>query len=243
MILYSGSRRSKVIHHVLKKDMKLGIAIPCYKYHIPVLKRCLDSIEAQSRKPDFVIVSCSSSVKEDIPAEYHTSYTFPLRIYTHRNRMNAAENRNFAATILHGLECDILSFFDCDDEMHPQRLKAIEHAFHSLEGCEFVMHSYLDKEDDLAKPFPLYETIEITMNMLERAPSGCAILRSNWQSLLHHSQVSIAKELFTKVRFREDKEFERKEDAFFCGDCLVHRPPNIYIANPLSKYYMEGSWK
>ena len=31
--------------------MKIGVAIPCYKYHIQKLKRCLDSIESQEVKP------------------------------------------------------------------------------------------------------------------------------------------------------------------------------------------------
>ena len=219
--------------------MKLGVAIPCYKYHIPVLKRCLDSIEQQTRKPDVVVVSCSSSLPADV-AEYRNKYSFTLYIQTHRKRMNAAENRNYAATLLHGMDCDLISFFDCDDEMHPQRVKAIEHAFNALEGCQLVMHNYLHAPSELAAPFELYQTIEISMNMLQRAPSGCVVFKSNWNTLLHHSQVTIAKELWEQVRFREGKEEERKEDALFCGDCMLLSPPNIYIANPLSKYFMEG---
>jgi glycosyltransferase involved in cell wall biosynthesis len=225
--------------------MKLGVAIPCYKYHIPVLKRCLDSIEQQTRKPDIVVVSCSSSVKDDIPQSYY-EYSFPVRIYTHRMKMNAAENRNFAGLMLQGLNCDIFSFFDCDDEMHPQRLKAIEHAFETLEECGIVLHSYLYEKDDLAKPFPLYKTLEISMNLLEKAPTGCAVLKSNWSSPIHHSQVSVQKDIFKQIKFRENSAFAREganggnEDALFCGDVLALKGPNVYIANPLSKYYQEG---
>ena len=226
---------------------KIGIAIPCYKYHIPVLKRCLDSIEFQTRHPDFVVISCSSSEKSDIPSDYTTCYSFPVKIYTHRMKMNAAENRNFAARMLCGMECDILAFFDCDDVMHPQRLRAIASAFDSLDGCGIVLHNYLHSKEDLAAPFQTYDTIEVSLNLLERSPTGCAILKSNWQALIHHSQVTVSKEMFQKVKFREATAFAREgasggnEDALFCGDVLAFQPPNVYIANPLSKYYQEGT--
>ena len=226
---------------------KIGIAIPCYKYHIPVLKRCLDSIEFQTRHPDFVVISCSSSEKKDIPSDYTTCYSFPVRIYTHRMKMNAAENRNFAATMLLGYGCDILSFFDCDDEMHPQRLNAIEHSFKSLENCSIVLHNYLYDKDEVSLPFPYYQTIEISMNLLQKSPTGCAILQSNWRAPIHHSQVTVSKEIFECVQFREDASYAREgasggnEDALFCGDALALGLPNIYIANPLSKYYQEGT--
>jgi hypothetical protein len=43
--------------------------------------------------------------------------------------------------------------------------------------------------------------------------------------------------------FKEETEYERKEDAVFCGQVLAFPGiQSIYIETPLSKYHMEGSW-
>jgi len=215
--------------------MRIGIAIPCYKYHIPVLKRCLDSIEAQTRKPDEVVVSCSSCAESDIP-EY--KYSFSLKIISTSERKNAAENRNIASS---HLDTDIVSFFDCDDEMHPQRLEAIYGAF--LEhSCDIVLHGYFINEEN-KMPFQIYPNLVIHINKLSRARSGCAFVEGLLSTRIHHSQVSVTKRIFSRFQFRENKESERKEDALFCGDVLsIPGIQSVYIQNPLSKYYHEGAW-
>jgi glycosyltransferase involved in cell wall biosynthesis len=116
--------------------MKIGVAIPCYKYHIPKLIRCLESIEAQTLKADQVVVSCSSSDKSDFPSDIEKRFSFPLVILTTPDRKNAAENRNIA--ISH-LTTDLVSFFDADDIMHPQRLEFIKHAFYLKRDCKIVI--------------------------------------------------------------------------------------------------------
>jgi glycosyltransferase involved in cell wall biosynthesis len=215
-------------------EMRIGIAIPCYKYHIPALKLCLDSIEAQTRKPDEVVVGCSSVEAEDIPVY---SYSFPLRILTRPGRHNAAENRNYAVS---ALTTDIVSFFDADDVMHPQRIEAIQTSFVAYPHCSIVLHNYL-MDTETKNPFEHYTTFDMRPNMLFRGPTGCAVYKSNSPQRIHHSQVSVTRDVLSCVKFNEAKDHERKEDAIFCGDVLA-RPDckNVYIANPLSKYYMEG---
>ena len=217
----------------------LGIAVPCYKYHIPVLKRFLDSVEAQTVKPDYVVVSCSSSTQDDIPTY---TYSFPLQVISFEGRLNASQNRNKAADILIGLGCTYISFFDCDDVMHPQRIQGIKEGFSAFPETQIILHSYWCNDYELEEEFEHYNSFQYVQNNLRKAPSGCAEFIENWQCRIHHSQSSVSKGLFTIVRFREEKEFERKEDAVFCGDCLSLEIPNLYIRNPLSKYYEEGKW-
>jgi len=215
--------------------MRIGIAIPCYKYHIPVLKRCLDSIEAQTRKPDEVVVSCSSCAESDIP-EY--KYSFSLKIISTSERKNAAENRNIASS---HLDTDIVSFFDCDDEMHPQRLEAIQGAFMRY-SCDIVLHGYFTNEENKI-PFQIYPELTVFINMLRRYPTGCAFIQGYLTTRIHQSQVSVKKYILSKIRFREDKQSERKEDALFCGDAAaIPGIQSICIENSLSKYYIEGAW-
>lgn len=215
--------------------MRIGVAIPCYKYHIQALIRCLDSIETQTLKPDQVVVSCSSTEEGDLP---NMAYSFPLKIITTKERKNAAQNRNIAVS---ALDTEIITFFDADDEMHPQRIEAIHNAFESHPPCMIVMHSYLDG-DETGRDYIHYQTFDKHHDTLRRAPSGCAIHVPDWSARLHHSQVSVKRSILDSVQFREESQYERREDALFCGDVLgkqnIH---SVYITNPLSKYFMEGS--
>jgi glycosyltransferase involved in cell wall biosynthesis len=214
----------------------IGVVIPCYKFHIPMLKRCLDSIEAQTVKPHEVIVACSSCKSSDIPFSTY-NYSFTLRILPRPERRNAAENRNYAASFL---TTDILSFFDADDEMHPQRLEAITRAFEQTPGLDIVLHSFLEG-DETAKPFDMYTSFEMKPQTLRKAPTGCAIYTPNWNARIHHSQVSVSRFAYGRIQFKEDPGNERREDAIFCGDILgMEGCQNVYIANALSKYYIEG---
>jgi glycosyltransferase involved in cell wall biosynthesis len=215
--------------------MRIGVAIPCYKYHIPKLKRCLDSIETQTVKPDMVVVSCSSASQEDIP-KYN--YSYPLRILVHKERKNAGQNRNIAAT---ALDTDIVSFFDCDDEMHPQRIEALKDAFEQHPGLDIVLHQYW-MDDEVNQPFQHYAKFAVQSNCLLRSPTGCAVYKHNWSERIHHSQVTVSKFILSRIQFKEDPSNERREDALFCGDVLAMPDcQNLYIFNALSKYYMEGA--
>jgi hypothetical protein len=78
--------------------MKIGVAIPCYKGHINKLFDLLESIENQTRIPDKVTISCSSTNPEFIPI--FKKYTFPLEFIPTEEKKNAAENRNIASSNL-----------------------------------------------------------------------------------------------------------------------------------------------
>lgn len=216
--------------------MRFGVAIPCYKYHLPQLKRCLDSIEAQTLKPDQVVVSCSSTEEAELP-QYN--YSFPLTILTKSERQNAAQNRNRAATALQDI--DLISFFDADDVMHPQRLEFIKSAFCQLPTSQIVFHSYID-EHNLQEEFQYYQYPRFQNEVCIRTPSGCVIVEHCWQTPIHHSQATVAAEVIKSHQFPEAQELERREDALFCGNVVAAYPGrNVYLDNKLSKYYMEGS--
>ena len=207
----------------------IGVAIPCYKYHIPLLKRCLDSIETQTQKPDQVVVSCSSCEPSDIPS---FAYSFPLKILTHSQRQNAGQNRNRASA---ELTTDIVSFFDVDDVMHPQRMEVL------LDGQDYsiLLHGYALPHEE----FPItYTSVDGYANQLRKGPTGCALLGDDVSARIHHAHATVRRELLEHVQFRPDVAFERREDALFCGDVLaLPGITSLYIANPLSLYYEEGA--
>jgi len=215
--------------------MKLGIAIPCYKYYIPKLLNLLENINQQTRLPDQVVVSCSSVEDHEFPVL--PSYSYPVKVLLHKERKNAAENRNLASK---ALDTDIISFFDADDIMHPQRLEAVSQAF--LGNAKIFLHSYFG-EGEHHVSFKHIDNFEIHINDLMRAPSGCAQVISHPSWRIHHSQVSVQKDVLSQVQFPEGNEYERREDAVFCGWVLA-RPEiqSSYCEIALSKYYPEGIW-
>lgn len=211
-------------------DLTIGIVIPCYKPHIHKLPRLLESIEKQTQKPHKIVISCSSSQPSDISGLMIQS-SVPLTFVFHNERKNASQNRNFGASII---KTDIISFFDADDVMHPQRCEAIMKA---SKNSDIILHSYTESGD-----FFNYTDFDIEYCKLKRAPSGCAVHIDNWRKLIHHSQVSVKSSVLNSVLFKEDPEFERKEDAIFCGDVLEAGFKNAYISNVLSKYEISGTW-
>jgi glycosyltransferase involved in cell wall biosynthesis len=222
----------------------IGLAIPCYNYHIPKLKNLLDNLEKQTKIPNQVVVSCSSTSLDEI--NFNTSkYPFPLEFIINKDRKNAAENRNIAAS---RLKTDFITFFDADDVMHPQRIEIIYNCFINYK-TNVILHNFIDEESSTKyvnndTDFKNINSIVCLQNKLIQAPSGCAIVSINPKLMIHHSQVSIIKEVFDFIKFREEKAYERKEDSIFCGDVLNSElgKKNIYIFNPLSKYYPENLW-
>jgi glycosyltransferase involved in cell wall biosynthesis len=228
--------------------LTLGIAVPCYKDHIPKLYQMLDSIEQQTVKPHMVIVSCSSysSVEGELEAQ---KYSFPLTIITSQNKHNAAMNRNIAMNLLN---TDIISFFDADDIMHPQRTELILNAFIKTK-CDFLLHSHispaeLEQGEDFTNLSSNALEDKLVINNLCRAPTGCAtfvnpLLITNGVNVITHGMNSVSRKFLLehKIRYREGKEHERyNEDSIFCGEILERNPTNVYLSLKLCKYYQSG---
>jgi hypothetical protein len=102
--------------------MRIGVCIPCHKPYIQYIQKCLESIENQIRKPDIVSISISELDEELILP----TFSFPIELTITSTYQCQAINRNIAAS---KIDVDILSFFDVDDIMHPNRLASIELAF------------------------------------------------------------------------------------------------------------------
>ena len=212
--------------------MRIGIAIPCYIGHIDQLQVLLDSIAKQTRQPDKVVVSCSST--DQIPIDF-PKYDFDLQIICTRDIKNPSQNRNIAAR---HLDTDAITFFDADDTMHPQRLEFIEQAF--LKGADIVLHNFETNHEEIT----LFAESNISYNCLCQCASGC-IRHINWNNYdkIHHAHVSIKRELLEQVQFDEGPNGIGKEDCVFCWS--VFACPNItnaYISNKLSLYVPSGTF-
>jgi glycosyltransferase involved in cell wall biosynthesis len=213
--------------------MSIGVAIPCYKPHIPKLYALFDSINKQTVLPKKVVVSCSSCTPHDLPV--FPKYNFEYNIIIHPDRKNAAQNRNIAIS---ELDTDIITFIDADDVMLPRRLEAIQKAYN--QGAKLIVHNYTQNQD--YQP-PEGEKIAILHWAVFRGRSGCLQHYWDWRIALHHSQVSVGKDVTEVVKFNEGADYERREDAIFCGDIAAKGYQTAYIINTLSKYEPAGKWE
>lgn len=218
--------------------LKVGVAIPCYIYHLPKLQFLLESIANQTVKPDYVVVSCSSTKSDNVEVQQLISTYSPkfnLTILTTQERKNASENRNIASRYLRQLQVDIISYIDADDLMCSQRLEFIKSIFEKTDAL-IILHSYVyDKKDESLSD------LQFDYGKLVRAPTGCALHIEDYSKKIHHGHSSIRSEVFGYIQYREPVEFNRKEDSIFCGDVLNFvGTRNAYIPIPLTIYYEEG---
>jgi hypothetical protein len=102
--------------------MRIGVCIPCHVSHIKYLPKCLESIENQTHHPD--VVSISISETDTVPEL--PNYLFEVKLTISNEHQCEGKNRNIAASMI---DTEIVTFFDADDIMHPQRLEIIHHAF------------------------------------------------------------------------------------------------------------------
>ena len=119
--------------------MKFAVVIPTYIHDIPFVSRLLESINKQTRLPEFVVVHASSCRPENVAELRAGPWKFSFRIETTEEVQTAAQNRNRGADLVPG-EIDILSFFDSDDVMHPRRIEIVERAFQDP-TVDVVTHS------------------------------------------------------------------------------------------------------
>jgi hypothetical protein len=231
--------------------MRIGVAIPCYEGHKKYLTQLLYSIQKQSVLPDKVAISCSSSDEFELEGG---PYSFPIRLVTHKEKKSAAENRNIATSLLlndiDGYvdidgDIDYITYIDADDIMVPQRIEVIKKVIEETQGDIFIHNFYMENDMDLVNKnsFPHITFIEYKVNVLIPCPSGClTFLPGEIYNRIQHSQPTIKKEIFDRVKFPEEREYNRREDAVFCNRVThLEGVKNVYISNKLSYYIPSGT--
>lgn len=104
-----------------KQALTLSIIIPVYNEESH-LKKCLDSIAAQSDKPDEVIVVDNNSTDNSV--EIAKAYSFVTLISEKRQGVLYARNTGFDAA-----SCDIIGRIDADTILEEHWCKNVRHIF------------------------------------------------------------------------------------------------------------------
>ena len=141
------------------------------------LREQLDSIAAQSRCPDELVVcdDCSTDATRAILSEFSASAPFPVRL--HFNEQNLGSTKNFERAIDHCLG-DLIALCDQDDVWLPGKLVALEAEFDRAPNVGLI---FTDAEviDEAGKPtgYTLWQKLNIPSAELRRLSSRNRILK------------------------------------------------------------------
>jgi glycosyltransferase involved in cell wall biosynthesis len=228
--------------------MRIVVAIPTFIRDIEnrTLRRCLDSIQAQTRKPDLVAISASSCSLQQIAAILPPAdtYSFPIRFQITERRQTAATNRNVLIELLKDFAetTDIVSFFDSDDVMSPLRLEYIERAFQTT-SCGYVLHDYLQLR---SPPSTQVEcpTHEFIVHPNAFRPDGrpyCSVSVDpalNVPTVLFGpGHVSVRADILRAHRYKESTGGILWEDSEFVRDIAYAGHQGSYLHMPLAVYH------
>jgi len=205
-----GSRRSG-------RRPTVTLAIPCGPGHRALVPGLLAAVRHQTEQPLEVVVAMSEATADDAAAlqEAIGSYDVPVHLLFDPRTLGPGPNRNRAAAAASG---DVVSFFDADDRMHPQRIETVAAAFGSAgDEVKAVLHRFSYPKDDgvagggldasaiLERGTHLYDRAVAAA----RAPGGCAkSLGHAFRELRpapHFGHVSVRREVLDSTwRFSQD---------------------------------------
>eukprot|EP00300_Choanocystis_sp_HF-7_P033267 c45577_g1_i1.p1 GENE.c45577_g1_i1~~c45577_g1_i1.p1 ORF type:complete len:295 (+),score=33.40 c45577_g1_i1:31-915(+) len=225
----------------------MSICVPCIPRDIPRLPGMLRSVFAGTYQPSEIIVAISQTTREEATSLQGllSGLGRGIKILYTPEVQTAGQNRNRAFNASSG---DYISFFDADDEMHPQRLQIVREILEQTES-RCVIHGYTrTPEKDSFDWHTAYHQrgSEIFRNIVrterstgvEVKPEG-VLISSRYNRLgPHHGHPTCRAEVLRRVRFSPD---ERGQDCMFLRKVLqVYGDQDrtmFYIDLPLSTYY------
>jgi hypothetical protein len=221
---------------VLERQYRIGVIIPSFVRDLHLLKRCLSSIESQTRKPDVVAISISNSQISDINTD---KYSFPIRWIITDRTQNAAMNRNMAAKLL-VCDCDYVTFLDSDDEMLPHRIEFIMRAFTEC-LADFVVHNFVTVKSNEDKPHAQITDYVCIDALVENPdPYGGVILRRDIAlpyAEITNGHVSVRASLLSKFSFPEGESYRLYQDSYFNKQLIKAGHKGVYVYTQLSNYH------
>lgn len=210
-------------------SMKLAVVIPSHQEDLDRIPRMLKSIEAQTRLPDLVILRISSVEQEPI---IESAALFPLVILWTPERQSAAQNRNLAA-LSAPAGTDLISFFDSDDWMHPQRLEYVVKAFEN--PVDVVLHNaLLQREEEFEGWPPVTYSFHSSCCFIEN--NRCYIQIPAGRRMHASGHVSLRRAVLDEVVFPGAKSTIGFEDTLFLAS-VYHLGFRLgYLDSQLSLY-------
>ena len=222
-----------------KKGMKIAVVIPSFIKDLKNLEKTLETISEQTRLPDLVVVHISSIPSENLLATLRGKpYPFPVQILSVTEKRNAAENRNAGARWVPD-DFDVISFFDSDDWMHPQRIEYIERAFQ--EPIDVVLHNILRETPE---SFIAWDTASYVLHTnccyMKEGTARCYIMIDSIEKAHQSAHVSVRREVRDEVVFPATEAISRAEDTLYIAQLYQAGFRFGYIEAKLSVYIQQS---
>eukprot|EP00914_Ancora_sagittata_P016714 GHVO01033173.1.p1 GENE.GHVO01033173.1~~GHVO01033173.1.p1 ORF type:complete len:349 (+),score=59.44 GHVO01033173.1:1215-2261(+) len=120
----------------------ISLLIPCVDKHFSRINDFLESLKAQTVLPQETLIALS--VPADRSAEFDVQRIMDLQIpnlkvFIRGGTNFAGSNRQFLSD---RASAEILSFFDCDDVMHKQRIEILGKVFEKHPELDATLHGY-----------------------------------------------------------------------------------------------------
>ncbi|HYX30381.1 MAG TPA: glycosyltransferase family 2 protein [Pyrinomonadaceae bacterium] len=151
--------------------MKLSIAL-CTFNGTPYLAAQLESIAAQTRPPDELIVSDdqSSDNSRKIVETFASAAKFPVRLYLNEKQLGVRKNFERAIGLCSG---DLISLCDQDDIWQPEKLQLAEAVFRSSPSVGLVFSdAELVKDDLQAEDRSLWQAVGFDAKKQKQIAAG-----------------------------------------------------------------------
>lgn len=130
--------------------MNLSIALATYNGAV-YLKQQLDSLAAQTRMPDELVISDDRSTDRtlEVIEEFAATAGFPVRLSVNESNLGTAKNFEKAISLCRG---DVILLSDQDDVWHSDKLESIERIFEAKPQLSLVF-SNAELVDETLRPF------------------------------------------------------------------------------------------
>lgn len=198
----------------LARSTTISLVIPCVPKHLAQLRVLVESMRDMTRLPDELIIAISETTRgrasellkefEDVPVE--------LVISPVEHKALAGENRNRGARLS---KCDLVSFMDADDRMHPQRLEIILAVYGKLRS-RCIVHTYTMRENGETLPGAA-DSVEVyagdIFHQKRRVEVEPHLDKWPFRHSIHHGHVTVEKSLFNHLE--QNGKMKRGQDADF----------------------------
>lgn len=226
-------------------DVSLAIPTIPEDFHLGWLQQTMKDIKGQTLKPGEVIIALSnaSEAESDKITEYVKDTLRPIKttVTSTKSLSPPGKSRNRALQLARG---EIVSFFDGDDRMHPNRLEIIARAFEVDASVHLVLHALKYSDQVLYRNLTYAGAHKVDSGELcevhKRTSNMHPWLTSeSFHFEVAHGHLSIRKNLQSMFMFTEDK---IGEDCGFVRSILQvacsreGRIRAVYLDVPLTTY-------
>lgn len=202
-------------------NKKMSVIIPCIPRDIKHLDRLFKSIHDQNYKPYEIILAISEINEKEahnLEIIFKNKYNIPLKVISTYKKQYAGANRNRGGKVAKG---DILIFMDADDIMYPDKLTITNYIFKKY-NPKFFGHGFTTKSFKNQIPQRLYFGDYLYDVAKRKSFNGEInnVSRGFFPPRCHHGHISVAKDVFDSIKYREEEQFRRGQDVFFIRDII-----------------------